>query len=133
MIAADCFPIEYAQTRFRTPAPPAAWPRSFQILTAFAPTGEHWSQAQNQAADQRLQAALEALGCWHHRLTGYSPFSGHSEEGWAAVLAPEVALELGARFRQHAIYAVDEDALWVRLCANGQGQPVGRFTAQLDP
>jgi hypothetical protein len=125
-------PGEYFETRFRTPLPPDAWPARFAIITAWATTGEHWSPARNQDADARLAAHLAACRLWHHRLTGYSPRTGHAEAGWAVELAPDAARAVGMAFQQHAIYTVQDDALAVLRCEDGRVESVGRFSERVD-
>lgn len=132
MAQADHHPA-YFQVRFRSPSLPAAWPADFAIITAWATTGERWSPAENEAADERLQATLRTLGCWRWRVTGYSPLDGHAEEGWAVALPLELAREIGREFRQDAIYWVAEDQLWVIKCGGKSGLvPVGSFRERLD-
>ena len=58
-------------------------PDEFAIITAFATTGEQWSDTENAAADDTLRHNLEQRDVWLRRLTGYSPTSGHEEPGWA--------------------------------------------------
>jgi hypothetical protein len=97
----------YFHSRFRCPAPGVSWPDRFVILSAQATTGEHWSEAENEAADRQLEMALSDWDCWCCRLVGYSPDSGHAEPGWAADLSVEAGLELGRTFLQDAIYLVE--------------------------
>jgi len=126
------FDPAYFQTRFRVPAPRTDWPVAFVILTGYATTGQHWSEARNLAADEQLRAALSQLGLWHCRITGYSPDTAHAEPGWAAPLTPVAACALGVLFQQDALYEIDADQLWVVRCATGQRAPVARFSARLD-
>ncbi len=132
MATPPALPDEYFETRFRTPVAPPGWPARFAILTAWATTGEQWSPAQNQQADARLAAHLAERGLWHHRLTGYSPRTGHAEAGWAVELAPDAARAVGVAFRQDALYTVEDDALWVLRCEDGRAESVGRFSERLD-
>jgi hypothetical protein len=125
------FPAVYFEVRFRATGP-GAWPARFVIVTAWATTGERWSDAENQAADQRLFARLRLAGHAPIRVTGYSPATGHAEAGWAVELGLEEALGIGRDLRQHAIYAVDGDALRVLRCADGLAAPVGSFRDRLD-
>jgi hypothetical protein len=60
----------YATTRFRVTSLPARWPAEFVIITAYAPTGQKWSDADNTAADQKLAAELASLDLWCLRITG---------------------------------------------------------------
>ena len=107
----------YFAIAFRTEAPVTAWPADFVILTAYATTGETWSPERNSEADQRLHAELVRRGCTPLRITGYDPQSGHAEPGWAVEMMVEDALDLGCAYLQDAIFAVNEDALFVCRCA----------------
>jgi hypothetical protein len=125
------FPAVYFEVRFRA-ADPGAWPARFVIVTAWATTGERWSDAENLAADRRLFARLSLAGHAPLRVTGYSPLTGHAEAGWAVELGLAEALDIGRDFRQHAIYAVEGDALRVLRCADGRAAAVGSFRSHLD-
>lgn len=125
------FPAEYFQVRFRAPGP-GSWPARFVIVTAWATTGERWSDAENQAADRHLLARLSLAGHTPVRVTGYSPVTGHAEAGWAVEIGLEEALGIGREFRQHAIFAVDGDALRVLRCADGLAAQAGSFRDRLD-
>jgi hypothetical protein len=111
----------YFEVRFRGAPPPGGWPPAFVIVTAYATTGEVWTDEANEAADAALCGAIEARGLTPTRLTGFDPVTGHAEPGWAVALPPEAARALGAAFRQDAIYAVEGDALRVARCF---GDPV---------
>jgi hypothetical protein len=126
------FPPVYFSVRFRAP-PSVTWPERFVIVTAWATTGECWTDAENHAADARLVARLRELGTAPIRVTGYAPQTGHAEPGWAIALDPDAALCLGRSFRQHAIYAVDGDALQVVRCEDARTAPVGSFRDRVDP
>jgi uncharacterized protein YneR len=106
----------YFETRFKSPGLSTALPPEFAIITAFATTGETWSQEENESADEELRIHLESQSCRMHRMTGYSPSSGHAESGWAVGLAFDVACDIGILFKQDAIYFVIEDQLYVSFC-----------------
>lgn len=123
----------YFETRFRSDGPADDWPASFVIVTAYATTGEIWTDAQNLAADNALEAMLRERGGWLRRITGYSPSSGHSEPGWAFDAPIAEGLDIGRRFRQDAIYAVEGGRLIVFLCAEGGARAdVGVFAGRVD-
>jgi hypothetical protein len=113
----------YATTRFRVTSLPARWPAEFVIITAYAPTGQKWSDADNTAADQKLAAELASLDLWCLRITGYSPGTGHAEPGWAVELPVEEGRKIGRRFHQDAIFAIRADALGYVSCT-GEGKVV---------
>lgn len=106
----------YFETRFRLPGAEPAWPAEFVIVSAYATTGQQWTDAENQAADRRLEAELASRGGWHCRVTGFSPATGHAEPSFAADISLSEARQLGARFHQDAIYHVAGDRLSVVHC-----------------
>ncbi len=106
----------YFETHFEQLSAFDEWPKNFAIVTAYATTGEVWTDAENKLAGQLLETNLANQQVWIHRLTGYSPKSGHAEPGWAAEISFESAVDLGKRFRQDAIYYVSQDTLFVILC-----------------
>jgi hypothetical protein len=107
---------EYFETHFLLESPVENWPDEFAVITAFAPTGTQWTDEQNQAADQELEAELNRQLLWKHRLTGYSPVTGHAERGWAVATDFESACDIGQRWQQDAIYFVRLDKLSVSHC-----------------
>ena len=131
----------YFDIRFRTPDPEGAWPESFVILTAYATTGETWTEAENRSADRRLEELLrsrvgsEPADGWGgpRRVTGFAPDTGHAEPGWAAALPFQEACDLGERFLQDALYVVEGDALYVSYCDERRGLVrVGSFRERLE-
>ena len=113
----------YTTTRFRVASLPDRWPSAFVIISAYAPTGQKWSDAANTAADQSLTAELETLGAWRLRITGYSPDTGHAEPGWAVELPSERGREIGRRYQQDAIFVIRADALGYVSCP-GEGEVI---------
>jgi hypothetical protein len=123
---------EYFETHFQPEGSSLDWPLQFAIVTAYNTTGESWSTERNSAADGDLTAELAATGSWRRRITGYSPFTGHAEPGWAVELSLDDACNLGLRYKQDAIYYVTADQLWVTFCDDRrQLVPVGSFAARL--
>lgn len=118
----------YFETHFKRQMPWEDWPPEFAIITAYATTGEVWTDSENKAADRRLKAVLQQQGSWLRRLTGYSPVTGHAEPGWAVNLNFEAACNLGQQFRQDAIYYVVDNVLYVSFCDQRRAQiPVDSF------
>lgn len=123
----------YFETRFQVQRVPERWPDPLVILSAYATTGQVWTPAQNDAADHRLAQWLRQHGLWHHRITGYSPSTGHAEPSWAFSLPLPDACQLGQRFQQDAMYYVEGDQLWVTHCDDRRALvPVGRFRQRLE-
>lgn len=123
----------YLETRFRAAAIDLR-PQEFAIITAYATTGETWTQEKNEAADRQLSEELRERGLWFRRLTGFSPSTGHAEPGWAVALPWEDACDVGLDFRQDAIYFVRDDMLYVSQCPPMQRLlvPVAVFSERLD-
>ena len=110
------FPPEYFETHFRLAEVAVAWPEQFAIITAWATTGEEWTDEENILADQALEAQLKDLNVWMTRITGYSPTTGYAEPGWAVEITFDKACDLGMQFKQDAIYFVLQDELNVSYC-----------------
>jgi hypothetical protein len=126
-------PPFYKATRFKVSSS-IEFPRQFAIITAYATTGEQWSDEQNHQADRRLKNRFERAEQWHARLTGYSPASGHEEPGWAVTVDFDTACELGRQFKQDAIYWVEADRLYISYCDARQAMVPVRalFSERLD-
>ncbi len=123
----------YFETRYRQDAPNSYWPENFSIITAYATTGEIWTEEQNLSADRALETELRNSDHWLKRLTGYSPSSGHAESGWAVEIPWTEACAIGLRYKQHAIYFVSGEELHVTLCDDRRELVhVGKFLERLD-
>jgi len=124
----------YFETRFISRDGLDCWPKQFVIITAYATTGETWTDEQNEAADQALETELRGMGCWMRRVTGYSPTTQHCEPGWAVAMEWEEACDLGVKYLQDAIYEVTGDALAVTYCDERRELlAVGSFLERLTP
>lgn len=124
----------YRETRFRMERTWHPGPGGFAILSACATTGEVWPDERNRAQDAALERCLRERGLEPHRITGYSPRTGHAEPGWGVALPLETARQVGRDFHQHAIYFVDDqDELWIVECATGRAPvPIGAFALRCD-
>lgn len=121
-------PPVYFETRFRVDAPVGNWPSKFAIVTAYAPTGQHWAPERSLAADGVLKTELLRVCGSVVRVTGYSPSTGHAEPGWAASVPFDLACDLGRAFLQDAVYYVTADELFVTFCDERRALvPVGPF------
>jgi hypothetical protein len=122
----------YGETHFRISEHVDQWPQEFAIITAYATTGEVWSDAENEAADRALYAELCRQSQMIRRITGYSPSTGHAEPGWAVALPFDTACEIGFRYRQDAIYFVSRDVLAVSYCdARRNPAEIGPFSPRV--
>jgi hypothetical protein len=131
-VSVDSINPVYFETHFKRQKSWEDWPHKFAIITAYATTGEAWTDSENEAADKKLEAELRQQGSWLQRLTGYSPVTGHAEPGWAVDLSFEAACDLGGRFRQDALYYVVGDVLYVSFCDQRRAQVlVGLFRSRV--
>lgn len=121
----------YFATRFRVSAPVPEWPYAFVIVTAFATTGEQWTDSQNARANALLLERIESLGVWSYPVTGFDPGTGHAEPGWAVEVPRSLGMELGREFRQDAIFVVENGMLSVHRCATGAHAALGPFSLRL--
>src|SRR5688572_21055964 len=96
----------YLETRFRICEHRYDWPDEFVIVSAYATTGETWTDRESEAADQQLASELASRTDWLARITGYSPSSGHTEPSWAAGMPLGKGRALGLAYRQDAVYHV---------------------------
>lgn len=134
MSASNDFDPAYFQIAFRTEGPVPQWPERFVIITAYATTGESWSEERNVEADRQLHAHLVARGHEPIRIAGYDPESGHAEPGWAVDLPLSEALEVGRSFLQDSIFRVEGDMLTVGRCVrHAEWAAVGGFRERIDP
>jgi hypothetical protein len=108
------------------------WPKEFVILSAYATTGERWSDEANERAHRALVAELAGLCVWMFEVTGFSPTTDHAEPGFAVEVDLEQARAIGRRFRQDAIYHVRGDVLSVTHCDEGDALVrVGSFAERV--
>ena len=109
------------------------WPEEFVVISAYATTGERWSDEENEAAHAALYDELSKRGVRIDFVTGYEPQSGHAEPSYAVALPLDEARELGRSFRQDAIFCVRGNELFVTRCEDGSSLvAVGRFSDRLD-
>lgn len=121
------FHPDYFSTEFRCSLQ-GILPENFVIITAYATTGESWTESQNKIADEALKDLLVSQGFNPIRITGYSPKSTHAEPGWAVALDWQTACDIGLKFKQDAIFVVEQQQLYLSKCdKNRQLISVGNF------
>lgn len=122
----------YFETHFMVENPKVDWPPEFAIITAYATTGESWTDARNLKEDQSLEKQLRDASTLIRRITGYSPITGHAEPGWAAETDWQQACDIGRDCHQDAVYFVTGDDLWVSFCDSQRSLVrVGNFRDRL--
>jgi hypothetical protein len=121
----------YFDTIFLTPTHVNVWPHSFVILSAYATTGEVWPDEVNREADARLERELRSLCPRVLRITGASPDGLHQEPSWVAELPIDTALEIALRYKQKALFAVQNDMLVVIAVNPESPMVLGSFRSRL--
>lgn len=124
-------PEEFRQTLFRLEDAPDELPEEFAIITAWNPMGRVAPLSENLAADASLHEELRRSTRTLFRATGGSPDFSHSEPGWAAGIPLEVAVRLGRRFSQLAVWWIVRDTLHLVDCATGACESIGPFRPRL--
>ncbi len=124
-------PEAYRDTVFIIEAAPDPLPTSFAIITAHNPLGRKQSPRLNREADLRLRRLLQRSLASPFRATGCSPDQRHAEPGWGAELSFNDAITLGRRFRQLAIWWIENDALHLVDCADPRLEQIDRFSVRI--
>jgi hypothetical protein len=89
----------------------------FHVITAFNPFSEPRSLEENQAANRELERILVQAGKTHRPAVNRAPGGGWEEPGFLVEgLTREEARELGRRFRQHAVFEMEEKKLRIVAC-----------------
>ncbi|MFN7730440.1 MAG: DUF3293 domain-containing protein [Pirellula sp.] len=123
----------YFETRFRLESPVGRLSNSFAIVSAYATTGQIWTDERNRMADESLKAKLIQIERPHHRIVGYSPRTQHAQPSWLIEVDEPTAVAIGLAYHQDAIYVVEADALWVVRCVEPSVRSyIGSFRERLD-
>lgn len=125
------FPVEYYETQFRLVGSPEPLPRAFAIITAWNPMDCVYSSKMNRAADHRLRRLLERRCSHHFPAIGESPDGSHAEDGWAVVVSLSDALAIGRRYKQRAIWWIEDDQLHLISCSTNQMEALGPFSERI--
>lgn len=97
-------------------------------MSAYETTGEDWSAGANKRADEALRRELHSRCSWLLRLAGCTPGGAHDEPCWAFEMPFNEACDLGLRYRQDALYAVEDGMLFVSYCDDRRAlESVGKF------
>jgi hypothetical protein len=122
------FPAGYYNCRFSAEPAPG---ESFAIVTAWNPMDRLWSGRMNRAADHRLRRLLGRKHLPHTRATSMAPDGTHTEPGWAVACDLPVALHIARRFRQRAIWWVENGTLHLVACDDAHTESLGPFSDRL--
>lgn len=99
--------------------------QSAVVMTAYNPGTHRPSWAENEEANARMFAELQATGCEIWRADGHSADGTWREPGWLAWQMPiDLGVQLAAKFEQFAIYAYDDKGVRTVVACDG-GPNVG--------
>ncbi len=116
----------FKQAVFRGAPLPADWPAHVAIITACDPDGRPALAEDNRAADEALAAELRVDGYRVHRITGGSVDGVHLEPGWGVPIGLSEAVEYGRRYRQLAVFYVQDGGVSLVDCADGASEDLQR-------
>ncbi|ABK46889.1 conserved hypothetical protein [Shewanella sp. ANA-3] len=89
---------------------------SFAVITAHNPASTLLSPSQNRLLDRQLLRDIELLGSPYRAMVGASPDLSHMEKSWAVFVDRSMALQLGKKFNQYAIYMVEKGEVSLVPC-----------------
>jgi hypothetical protein len=89
------------------------------VITAWNPGDERPGREINDARNKQLLADISALGFASLEALGSDPNSAHAEKSWAVIgLTDKVAVELGKKYGQVAVFRITESRQSVIGCLN---------------
>jgi hypothetical protein len=106
----------YRKARFRVTPPQGGLPRNFSVITACNPDGETIPAEENAARTKRFSEELRERGLEHFAVTGFDPDSGHAEPGFGILCGRELAVEVGRKWGQEAVFVIEHGELWLLAC-----------------
>ena len=95
---------------------------SFAIITAHNPKGQILTSCQNRLLDRQLLLAIEKFNRHYRAVVGASRDRTHMEKSWAVAIDKLSAAHLGLKFKQNAIYFVDNNQLALVPCLFSQAE-----------
>ena len=98
---------------FHGPRPDGGWPSSFAIVTACNPDGRNVDAASNRKATRELEARIGERGFRYGPMTGGSIDGTHQEFGYLVECDLTSALNLGADYKQVAIFWIEDGNLFL--------------------
>lgn len=102
-------------------------PQPFAIITAWNPMDEPWSHRMNRAADLRLQRLIDRKFLTRRRTECSASDGSHREAGWAIGCDRRLALAIGRRFKQRAVWWIESDQLQLVACKDGHAETVANW------
>ena len=113
-------PTSYSDVYFNVEVTEEQLPKFFYIVTAYNPQGENCASDENIAANKALENTLMALSVPWFRVLGGSKDMRHKESGFASTASLKAMLNIAVRYRQLAIYEIENDDLYLVSCDNGE-------------
>lgn len=89
---------------------------AFAVVTADNPDGRVVDPDANRRSGERLRRALVRRGLAFREVVGRSPNASHQERSVAVPMPLDKARELGAEFRQIAIFWYDDGVFYLVAC-----------------
>lgn len=130
----DLYPrvrAEYFDTQFRTQKPVSGWPTQFAVITARNPDGCCTGDKHNKSLDAELDTFCAAKDLARWSVTGGSRDFSHAEPGFGVECDLPTALAVGRRFRQEAIFWIQNGLLSLQMCDGAHDVPLGYWEARV--
>ena len=128
----DPYLIEFSATVFLATLPVGGWPARFAVVTACNEHGARDAEDSNQARMAELRKILDDAGIAHFPVTGCSPDLLHREPGFGCETGSlEVAVALGCRYNQLAVFWIEQDVLELVYVGSGRRHTLGSLSARV--
>ena len=88
----------------------------FAVITAHNPASKRFSPSKNRLLDRQLLRDIESLSSPYRALVGAAPDLSYMEKSWAVFIDRTMALQLGKKFNQYAIYMVEQGCVSLVPC-----------------
>ncbi|ABM26304.1 conserved hypothetical protein [Shewanella sp. W3-18-1] len=88
----------------------------FAVITAHNPASKRFSPSKNRLLDRQLLLDIESLSSPYRALVGAAPDLSYMEKSWAVFIDRTMALQLGKKFNQYAIYMVEQGCVSLVPC-----------------
>ena len=122
--------LAYQRTQFQWHEPPLDR-RNFVILTAHNPKGLRQSDLANPLAHSTLIRQMRVRRWPYSLISGMSPDASHSELSLALACSLSRGMRIAQHFKQHAIYWVKQDKLYLVAVLGGKPKVLmGSFSAR---
>jgi len=118
----------YRNTRFKAEKPRCPVPSSFAVITPCNPDGETVSDERNQELLNEAEEELRQSATDYFKVDGGSPDFEHVEPGFAIAADLPHALEIGQRWRQEAIFWIENDQVHLIASDGTERETLGRWS-----